>query len=387
MSNLYQANAQWRLRPDDQRVLTLDEMEARVRSRKERSWTSAQLSESIRIDVDQNTQDINAQDLRIMFEDRVSGAPHSLQLTNHAFNQLSAYAGAPAGYLAKLPAVVASLNLNIGMRLMPQRNEGLILAEDGETIDGETGRIETMRSITSTSYGRIWDLQVVQAVQRVNQDGRWQVPASTTFAQSPLQSTTLYLSDRDSWIFLVDQQNAIEVPGESHPLYRGFIVFNSEVGDKVFGLMTFLFRTVCSNRIIWDARDVRELRIRHTGGAPERFATEGRRQLMNYAEASTVDTVRGITAAKQKDIPISGDFRTMNARDQQKAVVDYMAEKLGFTRSAAQSSVDMAVAEEGQCRTMWDIVNGVTAFSRTIPHTDKRVELEQKAGKLMDRVA
>lgn len=41
------------------------------------------------------------------------------------------------------------------------------------------------------------------------------------------------------------------------------------------------------------------------------------------------------------------------------------------------------MAEQGKARSIWDIVNGVTAYARSIPHTDQRVDLEIKAGKLM----
>ena len=35
----------------------------------------------------------------------------------------------------------------------------------------------------------------------------------------------------------------------------------------------------------------------------------------------------------------------------------------------------------------WDIVNRIMAYSRCVPHTDNRVEVETKAGKLMELVA
>src|SRR5204862_718616 len=110
-----------------------------------------------------------------------------------------------------------------------------------------------------------------------------------------------YASDRDVFIFLVDPNNPVEVDGEV--LYRGFYTWNSEVGSAVFGLTTFLYRYVCDNRIIWGATDVKELRIRHTGGAPERFAWEGQRFLTRYAEESTAKIAAGVTAAQIAAIP------------------------------------------------------------------------------------
>jgi hypothetical protein len=171
----------------------------------------------------------------------------------------------------------------------------------------------------------------------------------------------------------VDPNNPVEVGGET--LFRGFYTWNSEVGSAVFGLCTFLYRYVCDNRIIWGATDVKELRIRHTGGAPERFSYEGERYLRRYAEESTAKLVEGIKAAKAKEIPLNagkGD------------TVESWLQARGFTKAQAKASVDAATAEEGQARSIWDIVNGVTAYARSVANTDSRVELEAKAGKLME---
>ncbi len=60
---------------------------------------------------------------------------------------------------------------------------------------------------------------------------------------NPLRATTLYASDRDVFIFLVDDRNPIsfEADGVKRNLFRGFMVWNSEVGSHRFGLMTFLY--------------------------------------------------------------------------------------------------------------------------------------------------
>ena len=133
--------------------------------------------------------------------------------------------------------------------------------------------MQSLRSLTSPNYGRIWDIQVVEAVERVNHDGMWKVPAASYSASNPKRATTLYASDRDVFIFLVDPDHAIEIGDDV--LFRGFYTWNSEVGSQVFGLSTFLYRYVCDNRMIWGASNVQEVRIRHTRGAPERFGYEG----------------------------------------------------------------------------------------------------------------
>lgn len=359
-SNIFAASQQWATRPDDQRFTSLADLKASVMQRKRESWTATPVTTDLRVRVgsDQDT-------LALEVFDPSQGERRLLQPSHFAFGQLSQYAQAPASYLRKLPAPLAAINLQYGLERSPLRDDALILAQS----NGH----HALRAVTSTSYGRIWDHQVVEAVEKVNGDGRWQIPAASYTTTNPKRATTLYASDRDVFIFLVDPKNEIEVAGER--LYRGFITWNSEVGSSVFGLMTFLYRYVCDNRIIWGATDVKELRIRHTGGAPERFAYEGEKYLRRYADESTAKLVDGIKAAKALEIPKTNT-----------ETVESWLQSRGFTKAQSVASVQAATAEEGQARSLWDIVNGVTAFARSIPHADERVELEAKAGKLMDMV-
>lgn len=357
MKTLNMASSQWASRPNDERFTTLEALRQAVATRKAESWTATPSVRALRVVASEG-------DVAVRVFDPSRGDMVELSPTHWGFGQLSQYAQAPAGYMRTLPAELAAINLQWGLEHSPIRDGGLMLAQSNGS--------NQMRALTSVSYGRIWDMQVVDAVERVNHDGRWQIPAASYATTNPLRATTLYASDRDVFIFLVDPNNPIEVRGET--LFRGFFTWNSEVGSAVFGLTTFLYRYVCDNRIVWGATDVRELRIRHTGGAPERFAYEGQKYLMRYAEESTSRLVDGIKAAQDTIIPVNagkGD-----------TVEDWLRER-GFTQAQARASVQTATAEQGGARTIWDIVNGITAYARSIPHTDARIELETKAGKLM----
>jgi hypothetical protein len=357
---LHEASKQWHSRPDDERYLSLADLKAAVLNRKHESWTATPSTASMQVIPSEGG-------LAIEVMDPTAGCRRPLIPTNWAFTQLSQYAQAPAAYLRKLPPELAAINLQWGLERSPLRDESLVLARSNGTHE--------LRAMTSTSYGRIWDHQVVEAVEKVNQDNRWQIPAATYDRKDPKRATTLYASDRDVFLFLVDPANPIEVPGEEAPLYRGFYTWNSEVGSAVFGLTTFLYRTVCDNRIIWGATDIKELRIRHTGGAPDRFAYEGSRYLQRYAEESGQKLIAGIVKAKQTEIPTKKD----------ESVSDWLQSR-GLTKAQAKASYDSAVAEEGKARSIWDIVNGITAYARSIGNTDARVDLEAKAGKLMAQV-
>lgn len=271
--NIYALSEQWRTRPDDERFLTLADLKAKVLTRKHESWTQTGKPQTLRIVPAPNS-------ITVELFNRTTGEPALLTPTHHGFSQLASYAQAPAAYLRTLPSDLAAINLQWGLEHNAVRDNVLTLAQS----NGD----HKLRAMTSTRYGRIWDAQVVAAVERVNHDGRWKVPAASYAATNPKRATTLYASDRDVFIFLCDPDHAVEVNDST--LYRGFYTWNSEVGAATFGLATFLYNHICDNRIIWGATNVQELRIRHTGGAPERFAYDADGEAHNIGLEFTTDT-------------------------------------------------------------------------------------------------
>ncbi len=354
------ASKQWASRPDDQRFLSLDELKTSVRSRRQESYTIETDADQLRVSV--------ADGLALEVPDRTTGRTRTLEPTHWAFSQLAAYAQAPASYLRKLPPELAGINVQWGLEHGAVRDKALIL--------GHENGAQHLRAMTSPSYGRIWDEQVVAAVEQANADGRWKVPAASYATQNPRRATTLYASDRDVFLFLVDEERPIEVGGDT--LFRGFYTWNSEVGAATFGLTTFLYRYVCDNRIIWDASDVHELRIRHTGGAPDRFAYEGAQYLNQYADMSTERTVETIKAAQQFEAP---------AQDKEDGGWAGWLRSRGFSAKQVKDGIETAMAEEGEARSLWDIVNGLTASARKLTNTDERVQVETAAGNLLRQVA
>jgi len=359
-ANDFRASHEWATRPDDQRYTSLADLEFAVSRRKQESWTAAPQTADLRIVPE------GEDGLGVQVYDPTRGQRVILEPTHFAFGQLCSYASAPAAYLRRLPSQLAAINLQWGLEKSPLRDDSLVL--------GQSNGDHKLRAMTSTSYGRIWDIDVVKAIQKVNGDGRWKIPSASYATSNPKRATTLYASDRDIFLFLVDPENPVTVGNET--LFRGFYCWNSEVGNSTFGLTTFLYRYVCDNRIIWGQTDVQELRIRHTGGAPERFAYEGEKYLRRYAEEATAPIVAGITKAQQTDIPLKKD-----------QTVEEWLRGRGFTQAVAKASVESAQAEEGEVRSLWNIINGVTAYARSIPNTDDRVEVETKASKIMELVA
>lgn len=232
----------------------------------------------------------------------ISKAGHAYRPSHHAFSQLAQLAGAPAGYLRSLPAAMTADCLNYGLHHARDVEEiGLLLQRNGDS---------TLRAATGPNYGRIWDDEIVSTLVDLYGDGvsgRFRVPGEFGRRVPVTQAnTTLYAGDRDMFVFLTDEENRIEVSnrrnGESGALARGFLVYNSEVGSRSFGIETFLFDYVCMNRIIWGATNHQTFRMRHTSGAPDRWLEKLQPALRAYADASTEGVTDLIAAAQAKGI-------------------------------------------------------------------------------------
>ena len=127
-------------------------------------------------------------------------------------------------------------------------------------LKGSGTEASALRALLGPEYGRIFDHDVVAVVREVNEDGRWHIPAASYQVADPLRATTLYASDRDIFLFLVDEANPVNVTvgGTTRQLFRGFMLWNSEVGSKRLGLLTILYDFVCDNRLVHGARGVLE---------------------------------------------------------------------------------------------------------------------------------
>src|SRR5579871_6325753 len=292
-------SSEWFSRPADERYLSLSELHTAVRGRAARSRTRIADSAAIRVEA---SRDDAERLLLVLPREEVPLVP-----THWSFGQLTTMVGAPSTYLRQLPAPLAAINLQYG--LTSHR------AEQIKTLEIEDGRVE-LRAVTGPDYGRIYDHELVAAVQGIAGNGtgdtRWKVPGVldwSTGVYNPhvditKSTTTLYASDRDVFLFLVDDLNPIEagkLPDGSPDLYfRGFYCWNSEVGAKTLGIASFYLRAVCQNRNLWGVEDFEEIIIRHSKYAASRFAHEAAPALLNFANSSPMHFVNGINAAREQ---------------------------------------------------------------------------------------
>ena len=249
-----------------------------------------------------------------------------------------------------------------------------------------------LRAVTGPKYGRIYDYEIVEAVQQIAGDGKgeqgWKIPGLMDWGTGrynphvnpTTETTTLFASDRDIFIFLVDDLHPIEIgklpDGDPDLMFRGFYVSNSEVGKSACVIATMYLRGICCNRILWGVEHFEELRIVHSKSAPDRFMQEAAPALRQYAEGSVQRLQQGVQLAKEAIV----------ADDDEKAMEFLRARN--FNRKAAAQIMETVEREEGtKLRSAWDAANGITAVARRIPNTDVRVDMERQAKAILDKVA
>ena len=356
------ASHQWMKRPDDERYTSLTDMLAHFETMRANSQAIVVPSRRL-----QARPDGDRRGLTVLATDGKTYNP-----TNYAFAQLAARAEAPAGYLRTIPSDLAADCINFGLQFKRDIEDvGMLLYHNGDT---------QLRAVTGPNYGRIWNEEIVRhLVDRFGDGvtGQWRVPGE--FRQAvPITkaNTTLYAGDRDMFVFLCDETDRIELPnrrnGKPGSLARGFFVWNSEVGSTTYGMATFLYDEVCCNRIVWGASEYKEIRVRHTSSAPDKFLDETRPALEAYARGSASTIVSAIDAARKARLDGSDG-------ELDKFLTNRFSKRLSAVLQETHK------AEEGgrPIENLWDVATAVTAYARNVTWQDERVALERKAGEVL----
>jgi hypothetical protein len=353
---LFHASNQWATRPDDERFQTLEAM----RDACYRYAAHAQEAE-----VPFSDLRVEAQGEEIGLIGR-AGVP--ARLTHHAFGQLASRVQAPAAYLRSLPATLAAQNLNYGLA---RKSDG---PNDARLLFHSNGGL-LLRAATTTMYNRLWNYELVDRL--IDMSARYNMEAAhQTFSWGggavPADAErSLYASDHDMFAFLMSPERTIMGP-DGKPLRRGFIAINSEVGDKALKFMGFLFRDVCANHIIWGAEQLAEVNYAHVGDINGKLG-EAVVTLRKY-----MDGAASIDEARFEELRVQ-------VADTKAEVVDKLFRmSLGITKSALDESYDAVVPDEdGDPRSAWGMVQGITRRSQLTPYADERTALDRAAGKLM----
>lgn len=358
---LMAASQQFMSRPADERFASLTDLHRHTTDQRERSRQAVISSDKMRF---LPTADGHG----LVMEGKASNAIP----THWSFNQASGLAEVPAKLLRaqceKGLAALAADNLNAGFSVIRDVTEVGILAR-------ENGHME-LAAATGPRYGRIWNSDVTKnLVDRFGDgvSGDWRAPGmfGKPLDQVTAENACFFSSDRDLFVFMADEINRVELPNRRANMMgsfaRGFFIYNSEVGSKTLGLAFFLFDYACCNRIVWGVEQFEQIAIRHTVTAPSRWLGEIAPTLLAYSQAAASPVEAKLQAAQAK-------------------VLDNAEAFLSNRFTPKQANLFMAAhlrEEDRPVETLWDAVTAVTAYAKTIEHTDTRVELERAGGALL----
>lgn len=357
---LFKAHQQWATRPADERFASLRELYeathayAKTSTEREVAWSD------LRTRPDAGSTNVQV----------IGKAGNPALLTHWAFGQLAARIGAPADYLRALPPGLACDNLN----------HGLATRKDATGRGSNTARLlfhvnggVLCRALTTDKYARIWNHEVAERLLELEAQG-W-APARPTIRDLGDGRLPLYASDHDMFVFLARSDLAIAEPGADTALYRGVIVENSEVGAGSLKLTRFLYREMCGNHIIWGAKNVVDLSLRHVGNVRGRMHRWSY-ALRQYANSSASDDQVMIERAQ-----------TTTIADTKEGVLDKLfgIRTLGLSRKALDASYAAVIpSQDGDPNTVWGMAQGITRYSQLTEHADKRTELDRAAGRLLE---
>jgi len=269
-SNLFNASAQWAYRPDDERFWTLDEMLQETRILRDSAAVSDLSLPECRVEA-------NGNELLM-----VSPNGNEAAFSHYAFGQTARLLNAPANYLRTVPAVLVAPVVNHHLRALGEQKDHMALFR-------RTDDRLVLNAITGQGYSRIWNCDIAERLIPL-QDRGWRVPPArpngpTTRSRiataadclklngvggglsvkpgDTIAPAGLYASDHDMFAFMVNEDRTLEINGVTYK--RGFFVTNSEVGDRAFWLTMFLYNSVCGNHIVWDAQQIKKVRVVHRG--------------------------------------------------------------------------------------------------------------------------
>jgi hypothetical protein len=354
---LFSAHKQWSTRPDDQRFTSLQQLYDATRA----YAATAHERENVRVD-SLRVENVDG-DVQILGKGN-----QPARLTHWAFGQLAARVGAPAGYLRELPATLAAQNLNHGLasRVAVSGSDSvvnLLVHANGSLL---------LRALTSDRYERIWNHEVASRLLDLQSRG-WR-PAQPDIRVID-DRLPLYASDHDLYAFVSHSERTIAEPGNPDGLQRGLICENSEVGAGKLKLTRFLYREMCGNHIIWGAKDVTEVALRHVGKVRDRLRLWDT-QVRRYLDESASEDEAKIKAAKS---------RMIAATKEQVLDALFADRRIGLSRKAIAAGYDAVVPEQdGDPRSTWGYVQGLTRSSQATPFADARMAIDTAAGRVLE---
>jgi len=334
--NLTRASRELFRRTPDETFGTLDQLRRRCRADKEDSkdrWHSPTeikpLPEGGRLSLGLGTE--------------------SYRLNDWSFGQLCKLANVSKDTLNRLSADTCALAL---AETLPRGTKPLQALTRGDVV----------RSIHGAAYTRLHNADLLDVAFEFATD--FTPPQGATGG-----GTGLYCGEQDMFCFLIDPAGWAEIGGEAFA--PGFFLWNSEVGRRSVGIQTFWFQAVCQNHIVWDAVEVVDFSRKHTANVGE--ALDDIRRHIEALAAKRDERRDGFARVMRKAFETTlGD----KAEDVAKVLF-----KHGIPRDFAKEA--LALAEARGRFTVFTLVDALTRVAGRYQNAGDRLELDEKASKLL----
>lgn len=386
--NLYAASHQWSNRPADERFWTLQEMRDQCYEYyANRTETETALRRLVVADDKHGELYVGIPDAK----------RHDMRMTNWGFKQLCADLGAPAAYLGDLPA-------DLSKELLRHHLDEVSADKRVQVIGYKPKEgPEIFRFYNGPSYSRMWNYQLCDQLLEVTRADRgWRTPPARPATAGPTRFATkadvltgqdhslsikvgdeigpagLYASDHDMFAFLVNEEHRIP-DGTDAGLARGIFISNYEVPGYAFKVWRFLYRFVCGNHIVWGAENVATFRIIHVNVSFQQAWEAMSKELQGWLDRSSKEDIEKIKKLQRYCL---GD-------DMEEVIDKLYAFRFGITRKQLTDAYtlvhtnEVVNAQDGDPRTPWGMINGLTRLSQEIPYADERARLETAVGRLM----
>jgi len=315
-------------------------------------------------------------------------------LNNYSLGQLSSGARVPLPLLERITPKTGAQVINESLRSgTGEVTDRMALLEmpGADDTDGKP----RLRSLTSGSYFRVWDADILDEVKR------WLLPVgyvpalptiNTNANQDNLMgnnSPALFRGDRDAFCFFYTEKapDGDEFGG----LRRGFMVKNSEVGAGAAEYVSLLFRDMCANFLIWDASNVQRRRQVHRGADNmRRFFLEMRATIQDLSVEIEGDEFRKLGAAAAAAFAGDGSPTDKNKA----ASAQRLHRQFRVPKSIATETVEAAllpVSQEGRPAktpdlSHWTIAQGLTWEAKDSRYAGKLFELGRVGREVLEAV-
>lgn len=293
--------------------------------------------------------------------DRLVPASNPIPLRKAAFQHLAARAGAPAGYLAKLPAKLTRACLMHGLTTSEDSSTGLIRLAGGQA-----------RAIVSGRYAALDDSYVLDVVEKAL---TYRGLLGTVQVRGVAVGTSTVL--RLTWA-----REVIEVR-KGDIVEGGLDITNGEIGNRSVGVVPNLYRLVCLNGLRV-AESGTKRRFNHSGDPTRLY--EAFRDAIPAAIEEASGSANALRSVAERMIDdVDAEFSGLGtfgfAASEAREVTRTVAAERGISLPEDTGSWAETLRGMGEV-TAYDVLNGMTAYAQTRP-VDRRLDIEDAAGRYL----